>query len=417
MLNHELKHIWQRLRETKVLENYSFMTALQILSALIGLLIYPYVIRVTGKEAYGTYVYALTIISYFLFIMDFGFDYPCAKAIVQANGNKGEYSHIVSVVFTAKLILTLLCGIIITTLMYIVPFMQVNRALCIFTFVQTFATVMFPGWYFQGTKNMKVVTYINLSFRLLTIPFIIWLVHSPQDIWCYALIVMSSIVLGTITAYVSLLREGVRVTILPIHQLYSFVRDAFPFFLTNFTDGLKSTLLKTIIKHVFGVGEVAIYDMAEKIINIPHLFTKNINAALFPEIVSNATSKRVTAILKTERIIGTICIIATIIFSYPAVLLLGGEQMRTAIPVTMLLSVTIYTWLIVGAYLDFVFVPKGEYFYITKNQLVALLSSIFLCSIGLLLWKDICVVALARGLSGIAEILFCRYITRRDKLL
>lgn len=407
-----LQNIYQRLRETKVLENYSFMTVLHILSALIGLLIYPYVIRVTGKEAYGTYVYALTIISYFLFVMDFGFDYPCAKAIVQANGNKKEYSHIVSAVFTAKLLLALLCGIIITILLHLVPFMQANKALCIFTFVQTFATVMFPGWYFQGTKNMKVVTYINLSFRLLTIPFIIWLVQSSQDIGCYALIVMSSIVLGTVAAYIALLREGICIAILPIRQLYGFVRDAFPFFLTNLTDGLKSTILKTIIKHVFGVGEVAIYDMAEKIINIPHLFTRNINAALFPEVVNNATSKRVATILKTERIIGIICIIATIIFSYPAVLLIGGEQMRAAIPVTMLLSITIYTWLIVGAYLDFVFVPRGEYFYVTKNQMVALLSSIVLCGIGLMIWKDICVVAMARALSGIVEILYCKFIVK-----
>ena len=49
-------HFLQRLRETRVLENYSFMTALSIFSALIGLIIYPYVIRMTGKDAYGAYI-------------------------------------------------------------------------------------------------------------------------------------------------------------------------------------------------------------------------------------------------------------------------------------------------------------------------------------------------------------------------
>ena len=63
-------HFLQRLRETRVLENYSFMTALSIFSALIGLIIYPYVIRMTGKDAYGAYIYAFTIATFFQAVID-----------------------------------------------------------------------------------------------------------------------------------------------------------------------------------------------------------------------------------------------------------------------------------------------------------------------------------------------------------
>ena len=413
----EFQNIFRRLLETKVLENYSFMTALSICSALIGLLIYPYVIRVVGKEMYGTYVYAITIMSYFLIVMDFGFDSPCAKAIVQAEGNKDEYSHIVSAVFTAKMLLVTLCGVVLGMMMYYVPFMRHHFVLCLYAFIQTIASILFPGWYFQGTKNMKIVTYINLSIRLLTIPFIIWLVHCPSDIEHYALIVMLSIVLGTLVAYIALWRQRVRIRLVSIQQVKRFYKEAFPFFVTNLTDGLKSSILKTVIKLTFGVSELAIYDMAEKLINIPHFFTQNINAALYPEVVNNASHKRVKSILTTERIIGLSCVILTILMSYPAVLLLGGEQMRDAIPVTMLLSITIYTWLISGAYINFVFVPQNRYYFVTLNQFVALLSCIGLMVIGLLLWKNIIVIALARVLSGIAEIIYCRYTSKRYKML
>ena len=99
----KVPHIIKRLHETKVLENYSFMTALSIISALIGLVIYPFVIRATGKDAYGTYIYAFTIASFFQVLIDFGFDAPCAKAIVQARDDLRECSRIVSAVLLLNL--------------------------------------------------------------------------------------------------------------------------------------------------------------------------------------------------------------------------------------------------------------------------------------------------------------------------
>ena len=405
----DLSHIIQRLRETKVLENYSFMTVLSIVSALIGLVIYPFVIRATGKDAYGTYVYAFTIASFFQVIMDFGFDSPCAKAIVHARNDSNELSRIVSTTLALKLGFIILCSLVFTICLYVVPFMRHNIALCVITFVQLVAMSMFPTWYFQGLKKMKTVTYINLTLRLLTIPLIIWLIRSPQDIMSYALIVMISIVAGTLVAYICLLADGIRWQRVSAIEAKQLIRDATPFFATSLTGSLKSLSIKAIIKHFFGIGDVAIYDLAEKIITIPRFFTQNINSALFPEVIANAIPSRVQRILKYERIIGASFAVIIALLSYPAVILLGGQQMLGAIPITILLSGTIYTYLVVGAYLNFLFIPANRYYAITLNQIVALISCVSLACLGLLVWKDITMVALGLALSGFIEILFCRY--------
>ena len=47
----------------KVVENYVFMTAMQIISSAFGILIYPYLIRVLGIEPYGSFVFAIAIIA------------------------------------------------------------------------------------------------------------------------------------------------------------------------------------------------------------------------------------------------------------------------------------------------------------------------------------------------------------------
>lgn len=389
------------------------MTALNIFSALISLIIYPFVIRATGKEAYGTYVYAFTIASFFQIFLDFGFDSPCAKAIVQARHDLVECSRIVTTVLILKSCLAIVSCIVFAICLYLIPFMHHNSTLCIITFIQIASMSMFPTWYFQGLKKMKFVTYINLILRLATIPLVLWIVRSPQDIGIYATIVMTSIVIGTLIAYICLFIDGIRIQSIATKRIQVLFHDALPFFATSIASNLKSLTTKTIIKHFFGIGEVAVYDLAEKIITIPRFFTQNINSALFPEIIANTTPARVQRILKYERIIGVGFTITIALLSYPAVLILGGQEMLNAVPISIILSFSIYTWLVVGAYLNFVFIPTNRYYLITFNQVIALVSCILLSLVGLLLWKNITIVAAGLALSGFIEILFCRYMIKR----
>lgn len=403
----------QRLHETRVLENYSFMTALSIFSALIGLIIYPYVIRMTGKDAYGAYVYAFTIATFFQAVIDYGFDSPCAKAIVQARDNLAERSRVVTSALLLKSGFIVLCVVAFVICIYCVPFMQDHFRLCLMTFIQLIATSLFPVWYFQGLKKMKFVTYINLALRLSTIPLIIWLVHVPEDISVYAFIVMSSVVLGTLIAYICLFVDGIRLQRITTERLRVLLHDSTPFFATSLTSSFKALAVKTIIKHSFGIGEVAIYDLAEKIVTIPRFFTQNINGALFPEVVDNATPNRVRRILKYERVIGISFAALVALLSYPLVLILGGMDMQGAVPVTIILSTAIYTNLVVGAYVNFVFIPANRYYYITLDQVIAFVSCVLLSLAGLYVWRDITMVAAGIMLSGFIEILFCYLLSRR----
>lgn len=264
---------------------------------------------------------------------------------------------------------------------------------------------------------MKLVTYINLSLRIITIPLILCFVHSAQDIGLYAIIVATSIVLGTLLSYVYLFTDGIRLRIVSLLRLQTFIHDATPFFATSITGYLKSFSIKTIIKHFFGVGEVAVYDLAEKIITIPRFFTQNINNALFPEVIANPTNARVRRILKYERFIGAGFTIVIALLSYPAVLILGGQEMLGATSLTILLSSTIYTCLVVGAYLNFIFIPTNHYYLITLNQVLALFSCLFLSLLGLFWWQHISMITLGLVLSGFCEIVFCRYVTRKNILL
>jgi PST family polysaccharide transporter len=104
-------------------------------------------------------------------------------------------------------------------------------------------------------------------------------------------------------------------------------------------------------------------------------------------------------------------------FGYWIVLLMGGRDMLAAYPLTIILSTTILFWLVVTAHINFIFVPQRRYYFVTGNQIVAFSSFTIFCGVGLFLFKNIMVLAVALSLSSVCELLYCRYLTKKYKML
>ena len=94
------------------------------MSALVGFLVYPYVIRVLGAEQYGLYAFLLAIALYFQDLIDFGFDSPCTKRVAVSAADKAELSRTVSVVFYCKLVLIFLSFCIALPVVMLIPVMK-----------------------------------------------------------------------------------------------------------------------------------------------------------------------------------------------------------------------------------------------------------------------------------------------------
>lgn len=412
-----LRDIWRKLVSSRVLENYSYMTALTLISALIGFLIYPYVIRRVGAEAFGLYAFMLALAAYFQILTEYGFDMPATKYVVLHRDDKEALSEIISAVFWSKLALWLAAVAIAVPLMIWIPIVRENSLIFSILLLQLLTTVLYPTWYFQGMKNMRVATYINLAFRLLQVPLIIWLIHRPEDIVLYASIVAGTMVAGGICAFIYVFGQGIRLRIVPRGTFRWLFGEATPFFLTGLTGNIKEKVLTHIIGICFGMREVAVYDLANKVIQIPRIFTQSINQALFPEVAAKATAERVHKILRYERWIGVLFMAGIAAVGYWVILFLGGRELIDAYPIAIILSGTLYTWLITGAYLQFVFIPQDHYRLVLWNQVTALVTCLALAGIGLWCYPGLYAIAGAITLSGVAEIAFCRIACKKYRLL
>lgn len=401
-----------------IIENYFFMTILQVLNSFFYLLIYPYLIRSLGASGYGLFVFATSISTYFGFIISFGFDFPATKAIAESVGSKIKTSYILSCIFTAKVWIGVIVALIFSILLFLIPLFREHQLLFVLCFVNVYGVILFPQWFFQGIQQMKVVTGIQLLFKLLSLPLIFITVKNNADLNMYALIVTLSTLLGAIVAFV-LLRIRYRLTIrfVKLSCLRNWFRDAWPFFLSNSAGMLKEQSIPIIIGAFFGMKEVAIYDLANKLIIVPRTIFVSINGALFPKIVVNAKRELVKKVIKFETLISLSVIVGVLLFGRWVVEFMGGKEMLNAYYLASFLSVTVMSWLVVGAYISFVFIPNKKYFFVSKNQIVAL-SSFFVFSVGgLLIYPNIIVFGVAMALSGLSEIFYCKYLTYKYKLL
>lgn len=402
----------------KVAENYFFMTFLASSSLVIGLILYPYVIRILGKEAYGIYIFIVSNIQLFQVFSSFGFDMPALKKISLFPDHSQIKSRVVSEVFISKLLLFPISLLIIAVISVFVPFVQRHIALYYIVFSSQLVEILFPTWYFQGIQRMKFVTYTNLAVRLVTIPLIFIFIRSSDDLLLYALIVSLLPLCGSIFAFFYLIiKEKIRLQLCSIRQLKSTFRTALPFFWTVAFGTVKKESVTFVIGTFFSMQSVALYDLASKLILIPRIITSNINGALFPNVMQNISTERIKRIMRYETYISLIIIVLVVVFGYWAVLILGGKTMLAAYPMAIILSITIYTWLIAGSYINFVFIPQGRYSLVANNQLWAMLSFLIMAFVSIVIYKSLIMIVIAFALSHVVEIIYCRYMISKYRML
>lgn len=401
-----------------VIENYLFMTVLQILNSLFYIMIYPYIIRVLGAENYGSYIYSLSIVTYFIYFITFGFDFPATKSVAENKDNVKVINDILSYIFTAKIYLQIVASIVFCILIFSIPFLRNNKLIYFVIYLQTFANILFPQWYYQGLQKMKIVTIIQVVFKLISLPLIFIFVKKPNDLILFAGITTFTMLAGAMISFLMIrYQDGFKIKWMSFKETKSWFRQGTPFFLSTSVGVFKEQGITIAIGAFFGMKDVAIYDLANKIIIIPRTLLMSINAAIFPKIIIESKKHVIKNIIKYEFILGFLVMTFIVIFGKWVILLLGGETMAAAYPLSIVLSFTVVSWLVVGAYISFVFIPNHKNYFVVQNQLVALSSVVLFALIGYIFSNSILILVAALALSGLSEIIFCYYKIVKNKLL
>jgi len=247
----------------------------------------------------------------------------------------------------------------------------------------------------------------------LSLPLIFLLVTQEGDLGVYTAIVVGVNVLASWAAFAFAARACERPAFPAYQEVRALLLEVQPFFWSTAANTFKQKSIEVIIGSLFGMKEVAIYDLANKIFSVPSLLASNINAALFPALIRNARRELISKIIKIELGVGLVCILSIVLGGYWVVALIAPPGMEQAYYLSVLLSVSILTYLIVGSHIYFIYVPNQCYSLVLKNQVVSIISFYCFCALYLSVNWDISSVVLGLVSSAMLEIAYSYTLVKK----
>ena len=118
---------------------------------LVGLLYTPWMIRVIGKDDYGLYTLAYSIVA--LFIFDFGISAAIQRFVAKylAEGNKEKVNNCISLVYKLYIYIDIAILIILSAVYFLIPYIyreltaiQISRLEVVFVMAGLFSVISFP---------------------------------------------------------------------------------------------------------------------------------------------------------------------------------------------------------------------------------------------------------------------------------
>lgn len=159
-----------------LLENFLSLSVLQVISSLLPLAVLFYLTEIIGMGNIGRIAFALSVLQYFVSIVDFGFKLTGTREIASCSSDLQQVSRVFCTIMSVKILLAGCSLLLIVLLIRLIPLFRENALLILFAYGVVLGDVLIPVWFFQGMEKMKYMTLANalmhVSFFLLTIALI-----------------------------------------------------------------------------------------------------------------------------------------------------------------------------------------------------------------------------------------------------
>lgn len=415
-----IKKVKANLIQYKVLvENFSFLSVLQVSNLLIFLFITPYLFRILGKESYGLVVFAQTIAAYFSILVNFGFTVTATKDISIHRENKEKTSLIISTVLTLKGLFFIVSLIVLSLMVLFIPLLNKHPQVFLLSMLFCLSETLFPIWYFQGIERMKYIAIINIVTRILSSCLIFILIKESNDYLKVPLVLGIGTVTGAIIGLLVVFKKHKhKFQLLPIIDLKRSLKENVPLFVSNISSQIYVNANKLIVGSFLGMKDVAVYDIVDKIVGLLKVPVLLIGQTLFPRV---SRDRDVSFVKKAMLFVFTFFFVVytcVTLFANPLIHLFSGTINANAATLLRLLSISLLPICLGLFFAELLLVPFGKLRDYARMRAFSLF--IYLTLIGLLIsFHQIGLFQLA-GVIIIVEsfVLFYSYsLCKKNKLI
>lgn len=412
----KLKDLTGRVRKSKdgkvLVENFAYLTLLQVAGYIFPLITLPYLARVIGVDSFGKIAFAGAIIGWFYTVADWGFNYTATRDVAKNREDKEKVSQIFSNVLWARCILTLFSFILLIILILLVPKFQEISILLLITFLMIPGYILFPDWFFQAMEKMKYITILNLISKLLfTIAVFVFIKEKSDYILQPLFVSLGFVVSGIIAMYYILVRWKVKLYKPNIKEIRLTIKNSTDIFINNLMPNLYNSFSTFLLGIFGGAVSTGILNSGTKFVDVSQQFMNIISRTFFPFLSRKIESHNLFA--KMNIYISLLISALLFIFAPILIKLFFTPEFYDSIKVLQLMSISIFFLSLSSIYGTNYMIIQG---YEKQLRNITFVSSIigFTLSFPLIYFFDYIgaalTVTLTRGILGLSITYFARKI-------
>ena len=273
-------------KDASIKKNFLYNISYQMISALVPIILTPYIARVLTANGVGISSYVTANVTYFQLFSFLGIAGHGQREIAIARKDKQKVSQI----FWELQLLHFLCGAVV--LMIYIAFVGIIpsndvRIYYILNSIMIIASILDISWLYQGFECFRNIALKNVIAKGSIVFFSVLLVKTEADLWKY--IVINA--LGLLCSSVFLWKE-IHHYVLPLREtknLYVFrhMKSVLIFFIPTIAASVYSILDKSVINIVTHSNlENGYYENAYKILTILNVAVQNLSTVMSPRMSS-----------------------------------------------------------------------------------------------------------------------------------
>ncbi|MDO5851768.1 MAG: flippase [Methanobacteriaceae archaeon] len=339
-----IKSIFKRGEYKRIFENMISLTGLQFASYILPLITLPYLAFVLGPDRFGLTQYAISVVTYFQFLTDYGFNLSATREI-SINKESKHVNHIFSNVMLIKLILCVISFIILTILVFGINRFTQDWFIYYLSFGLVIGYMLFPTWFFQGMEDMKYITIINILGKVIFTVLIFLFVKTSGD---YLLVPLFNslgfIIVGIIGIITAIVKFNIKLVRPTLTELKYHLIEGWHVFISTIAINLYTTTNTFLLGLLTNNTLVGYYSIAEKIILAVNGLITPISQALYPFVSRLTVNDKenslifIRKIVKIISVIGFIFSLGIFLFAEPIINLLFGTAYADSIRILKILS-------------------------------------------------------------------------------
>jgi O-antigen/teichoic acid export membrane protein len=280
-----------------VARNSLALIALQFVSIVAPLIVFPYLSRVLGLDGFGLVMLALSACAIGLIITDFGFNLSGTYKVSLKRKDIDYVSELIGAIFIIKLILGLSFFTCIVIYNYFIGFGLESNNLIFYIGFNVLVQVFLPTWFFQGIERMKNVTFYMVIAKLIFVILVFSFINKKTDaelvILFYSISNLFAVVIAIRSIYLSGYFVGIPVNI----RLVDVFKDSSQFFLSRAAVSIYTAASTFLVGAFAGLQQAAVYGANEKLYQASQSITGPIAQALFPHMANKKDSRLLMKIL------------------------------------------------------------------------------------------------------------------------